>query len=519
MPSIIFLILVLVAPGVIYANQESPLTDLLSNAAVCEASSFLLLDLPPGGPLYSLQNNQCMQVSPGSLASPDGYFSDAACSRAIRFESSSFDAYCREEFLDPQRFGNGAHLTGQAETWTLSHGARLDISVDSVKDNHQPFMTQAMYKDVASVNGQCQLEMRIYKKSVGDENLKPLIMLHGGSWKLRQSGFLGAEAQVSHFTEQGFVVFAPFYRLTGSKDGNVECNGVGGEDIVEDVNDALNWVLSEGGAYGAIPGRVFVTGQSAGAHLAGWLVTHRADDIERGLLLYPPTDFADFINQWRTAGMPGKTLGLSALEGFLGEPLETIDLNKTIVTDNNFPAIVEQNPTRHAPLFIIHGASDGLVPVRQAERLCNAYSTSSQSNPVGEVFTDTSQGHKQVFSCDERGSQLHVITEADHVLDVCLKLNFGGFAFSECPAGGAVSQKAARESLAEGQEWLAAEGVTVEGDANDVTSGSDESSASGSGGGTFGLLSLMITAFLRISLRYIRKLSFHYKDAKERAFS
>ncbi|RUM93879.1 MAG: hypothetical protein DSZ28_06140 [Thiothrix sp.] len=499
MPILLFSLFILLAPGVIYADQESPLTDLLGNTAVCEASSFLLLDLPPGGPLYSLQKGQCERVAAGSLSSAEGYFADAACSRAIRFESSSFGQYCREEFLDPQRFGNGAYLSGREPAWRVSQGARLDISVGSVKDNHQPFMTQAVYKDVMSVNGQCQLEMRIYKKTVGDENLKPLIMLHGGSWKLRQSGYLGAEAQVSHFTEKGFVVFAPFYRLTGAKDGNIECNGVGGEDIVKDIDDALTWVLKEGRTYGAAPGRVFVTGQSAGAHLAGWLVTHRAADIERGLLLYPPTDFADFISQWRSDGMPGKTLGLSALEGFVGEPLETIDLNKTIVTDNSFPSIVEQDPGRYAPLFIIHGASDGLVPVRQAERLCNAYAGSSRPHPVGEIFTDTSQGHKQVFNCDERGSQLHVITEADHVLDVCLKLELTGFSFSECPAGGSASQQAARESLDAGREWLAGGAVLVDGAGSDGAGDESNAVANSSGGGAFGLLTLVLAALLRIS--------------------
>ena len=91
MPTILFFLLVLIAPGLTYADQESPLADLLGNAAVCEASRFLLLDMPPGGPLYSMQNGQCTQTEPGSLDSADGYFADAACRRAIRFESRSFE--------------------------------------------------------------------------------------------------------------------------------------------------------------------------------------------------------------------------------------------------------------------------------------------------------------------------------------------------------------------------------------------------------------------------------------------
>jgi acetyl esterase/lipase len=480
------------------ADQESPLTGLLSNAAVCEASHLLVSDVLPGGRLYALQGGQCVSVVPGSLESSDGYFADAACQQSIRFDSKPIDAYCRE-FMDRERFGNGAYLADQASTWTLSSGALLNILVDSIKENHQPFMTQTVYKEADSAHGYCQLEMRIYKKDIAGEHLKPLIMLHGGSWKLRQSGFLGAEAQVSHFTEKGFVVFAPFYRLIGSKDGNAECNGVTGEDIVSDVNDALDWVLVKGSEYGAEPGRVFVTGQSAGAHLAGWLVMHRADKIERGLLLYPPTDFSNFIEQWRADGAPDKTLGLSALEGFIGEPLETVDLTTDLVRDNSFPLMVEQNPSRFAPLFIIHGASDGLVPVSQAARLCHAYAKNSQINPVEEISTDTSKSPKQVFDCGKRGGQLHVISEGDHALDVCVKLDLGWINFSECPAGGPESQKAVRESLQIGRDWLATGAAVVESDMNVV--GTNSSAGSGGGGGVFGVVSFLLGGFIRVALR------------------
>lgn len=498
MPAIILLLLILIAPAVVKAGEDSPLTDLLTGAAVCEVSSHLLADLPPGGPLYSLQGGQCAETRPDSLPPVDGYFADAACLQAIRFRSQSFRDYC-DQLLDPQRLGNGAYLTGLPQTWTLSQGARMDISVDSIKDNHQPFMTQAVYKSVDS----CQLEMRIYKKTLDSKDLKPLIMIHGGSWKLRQSGFIGAEAQVSHFTERGFVVFAPFYRLTGAEDGNSECNGVGGEEVTADIKDALDWVLSEGGAYGAASGRVYVTGQSAGAHLAGWLVTHRADDIARGLLLYPPTDFADFIAQWRASGEPEKTRGLSALEDFIGEPLEGLDLNKAIVSDNSFPAIVANNPIRHAPLFIIHGANDGLVPVRQSERLCNALSATPGNNPVGDISTATAQGHKQTFDCDPRGSQLHIITEADHVLDVCLDL--GLFPLSDCPAGGQQSQQAARDSLQAARDWIAQDPAQPAVSTGDGGSGAlddnadtgimgDSGEKEASGGGASGFLLLLAAA-------------------------
>ena len=98
-----------------------------------------------------------------------------------------------------------------------------------IKDNTQPYMTRARYKsvpvrehhEVKGANaerqtvttlrgiGQCDLEMRIYKRSLNATGLKPLLALHDGAWAHRGSDFIGFESEISHLTERDFVVFTP----------------------------------------------------------------------------------------------------------------------------------------------------------------------------------------------------------------------------------------------------------------------------------------------------------------------
>ena len=108
--------------------------------------------------------------------------------------------------------------------------------------------------------GSCELEMRVYKKDIAATNLTPLLWIHGGAWKYRGAGFVGLESLVSNYTEDNFIVFAPFYRLAGNKDGNAECCNAPWTDLVADAEAALGWVKANGASAGCEP---WIVGLSA----------------------------------------------------------------------------------------------------------------------------------------------------------------------------------------------------------------------------------------------------------------
>jgi acetyl esterase/lipase len=268
------------------------------------------------------------------------------------------------------------------------------------------------------------------------------------------------ESQISQFTEQGFVVFAPFYRLTGDMDGNVECNGATGDQIVSDVDAALSWVQNNRAAYGVSGSeKVRLFGQSAGAHLAGYLVTHRATEVQKALLMYPPTDARDYVVNFQayTTGQAysGEYAyafggqGEKAVEGYLSTvpgqsvSLRDVDANSSLVQNNSFPTMIAASPSYYPPVYLVHGKVDQLVPAIQSVRMCNAYT----GNPAAGNATTAGTASRQAYNCGP--SHLDLLQEANHALEICLPP-------IQCEAGSSTAGlAAATQSLAEARAWLA----------------------------------------------------------------
>ncbi len=287
-------------------------------------------------PIYAL-NGQVCEVADVSGPDAGTYFTNMSCTDEVAFQVTDEAEYCQARFGDQAEFllGNAAAWVADNEQpndrlpqtsslpWTTVPSTLLDLGVVPLQGNQQPYLKQFNYKsvDVARGNGRCELEMRVYKSDIVAQDLRPLMALHGGTWRHRGFSFLGLEAGVSHLTDRGFIVFAPFYRLVGESDGNIECNGVSWHEVTEDVESALDWIRQNGAALGAANEPVSVYGQSAGAHLAAWLAGHRAADVRKALLYYAPTDALAFLAGGIPFGGPYEAFrdfGLNSLSRFYG---------------------------------------------------------------------------------------------------------------------------------------------------------------------------------------------------------
>lgn len=282
-------------------------------------------------------------------------------------------------------------------------------------------------KPILRGNGNCMLEMRIFKKDPNATNLKPLIMFHGGSWNRRSFGFSGIESVIAYYTDKNYVVFAPFYRLAGSIDGNVECNNSSAKEMNADAMDAFNWVKSNGSQHGAaLYAKPSVFGQSAGAYFAGYILGKTtSNDVAKGLLMYPPTDpltyAAGYKVRYDAAKLAGKTVtrnqGDDALEAFMDAKLDwfvSTDLTiKKKFTDAaigmSLPDLLKSGTGSHAPLYMVHGNEDELVPVSQSIALCNAMAGFSSASSIAGTY-----------GCGSNGSTLLVVDKAAHMLDLCI---------------------------------------------------------------------------------------------------
>jgi acetyl esterase/lipase len=122
-------------------------------------------------------------------------------------------------------------------------------------------------------------ELDIY--SPGGKGLTVLVHFHGGGWKFGDKRMMKATGLF--YASRGVLFVAPNYRLSP---------GVRHPAHVEDCAAALAWVFGHLSEWGGDRGRVFVSGHSAGAHLAALLGTAPAYLGKHGL---KPSDLAGVI--------------------------------------------------------------------------------------------------------------------------------------------------------------------------------------------------------------------------------
>jgi len=212
------------------------------------------------------------------------------------------------------------------------------------------------------------------------------------------------------------VVFAPFYRLVHDSDGSAECHNASFGELLTDVTDAFNWVQQNSESYGAT-GKPVVFGQSAGGHLAAYLAVQYPAEVERAALFYAPTDFSDFGGQIQRGEYTNNT-GISIMRRVTGK-----------------------------------------------------------GGPVPYDFNTASVSRS--FACDDRGSQLYLIAEGEHTLDLCLS---DELCFAGSPASAAATGNVIQQML----NWASAD---------DVVGYAPGAIRVGVGGGGFGVLFLCFLPF------------------------
>ncbi len=458
-------------------EDDDRIDEILTNAALCEVTTVLQADLPVPA-AYQWVDGSCVMADQNSEATR---FTDSNCSLPFDYFPTSFANFCATA-LESQRLGNAESNSVELQRWSLSPATRFDISALPLEGKTQPYVQRVNYKNVQGAEGNCALEMRVYTDNPTGQNRKALIAFHGGSWQNRGTGFLGIENMATQFVDQGFVVFSPFYRLIHDSDGTPACHNASFEQLLDDIDDAFKWVQLNSELYGA-SGKPVVFGQSAGGHLAAYVSVHRASEVERAVLFYPPTDFTDFGGQIIRGEYTNQT-GINIMTRVTGVEPSELDLQSSVVVDNTFPAMVAVAPEEFPPMFMLHGESDSLLPSRQSVRMCNGLAGDVENGPAPYDFNTSSTARS--FACDARGSQLHLIAEGEHTLDLCISDEL-------CAAGSPASAAATADAIERMLSWTSADSLAAAADSD-------------SGGGSvslwlMALLTGLIFMLQRLSIR------------------
>jgi acetyl esterase/lipase len=266
-----------------------------------------------------------------------------------------------------------ARGTGALVESTLREGAGPDyrdlLEPDSLADElHTPLRTLARpfkmtqpgverIRDVAYTEGGRRAKLDIYRPAGRDLSGAPvLVQVHGGAWMISRKEEQGL-LLMNRMAARGWVCVAMNYRLAPKHPWPAQ---------IVDVKRALAWVRAHVAEYGGDPDYLVVTGGSAGGHLSA-LAALTPGDFQPG---FEDADTAvagcvPFYGVYDMAGDDGDPYTLGLRDGFLATWVFRTDPAEHL--DDYRAASPVHRVTPEAPdFFVIHGANDTLVSVRQA---------------------------------------------------------------------------------------------------------------------------------------------------------
>jgi acetyl esterase/lipase len=94
----------------------------------------------------------------------------------------------------------------------------------------------------------------------GRRDFAVLIFIHGGTWRSGDRSLYPALG--NRFAKEGLGVVIPSYRLMPGAPHPAQ---------IEDTTAAIEWVIRNIGQYGGDPKRIYLSGHSAGGHLAAFV--------------------------------------------------------------------------------------------------------------------------------------------------------------------------------------------------------------------------------------------------------
>jgi pectinesterase len=249
-------------------------------------------------------------------------------------------AFASSAFLTPNAHAQAARKKGAANA--NPEGAPLRRALpDSVKVERD--IVYAQY-------GERKVMLDLYlPKQPASGKIPCIVVIHGGGW--RSGDKTRFAAQAAHLASQGFAAACIGYRLLPEVEFPAP---------IVDCKAAVRWVRANAARHGIDPDRIGATGGSAGGHLTAMLATsHTAKELE---------------GDGGNAGVSSRVQAAVAMA-------TPADMSRFAERANPKPdakltALI--SPVTHvskdsAPVLLLHGTKDTLVPMAQSELLLEKY--------------------------------------------------------------------------------------------------------------------------------------------------
>ena len=198
-----------------------------------------------------------------------------------------------------------------------------------------------------------------------------IINVHGGGWSGGDKN--GGRSSICYWAQRGYVGVSVRYRLLGEAPFPA---------CVEDVKCAVRWLRAHARDYSIDPNRIGAFGHSAGAHLVAMLgVCPKNAGLDTG----PWSDQSSLVNAVCAVATPTDLAGSREVNRFPGA---TEEERRTLARQCSPLTYVNASAP---PFFLIHGVSDGTVPVDQGKSFATALRAAGAKN--ANLFLLDALGH------------------------------------------------------------------------------------------------------------------------------
>jgi acetyl esterase/lipase len=161
-------------------------------------------------------------------------------------------------------------VDGEERPWIYANPIFLekpDASRLSFRPSTELAPNVEVRKDIAYADGKpddAKKHMLDIYMPKGKTSFPVLIFIHGGSWRSGDRSLYPALA--NRFAKEGIGVVVPSYRLMPANPHPAQ---------IDDANAAVEWVIENIAQYGGDVKRIYVSGHSAGGHLAAYVGLNR----------------------------------------------------------------------------------------------------------------------------------------------------------------------------------------------------------------------------------------------------
>jgi len=225
------------------------------------------------------------------------------------------------------------------------------------------YATDLIYRQVGDTN----LHLDMARPAQGDGPFPAVLVFNGGSWMDLGGDRKFCKELLVRLAQRGHVAVAVTHRSAAVAAFPAQ---------IHDAKEAVRWLRANAKKYHLDPDRLGVVGFSSGGHLACLLGSTTPKDLLEGpnadlklssrvqavVACYAPSDLAQ-MRQYIESGKPS---------WFVAQTGKSV-LNKLLPAEKGVDWTTKASPITYAhrnvaPLLLIHGSADRVVPCEQSER-------------------------------------------------------------------------------------------------------------------------------------------------------